>query len=87
MPHAADRVLPVQVRLFAALRETMGWSEQRVTTTPGANTPLSLWRQLGLEPAEPPAGVRVAINHQFTNWDTPLQPGDELAFLPPISGG
>jgi molybdopterin converting factor small subunit len=31
--------------------------------------------------------VRVAINRQFADADTPLKPGDELAFLPPISGG
>jgi molybdopterin converting factor small subunit len=31
--------------------------------------------------------VRVAINQQFASPETPLQPGDELAFLPPISGG
>jgi molybdopterin converting factor small subunit len=31
--------------------------------------------------------LRVAINQQFASWDTPLTSGDELAFLPPISGG
>jgi molybdopterin converting factor small subunit len=31
--------------------------------------------------------VRVAINHSFACFDTPLKPDDELAFLPPISGG
>jgi sulfur-carrier protein len=31
--------------------------------------------------------IRVAINQQFASLDTPLQAGDELAFLPPISGG
>jgi molybdopterin converting factor small subunit len=31
--------------------------------------------------------VRVAVNQQFASLDAPLQPGDELAFLPPISGG
>jgi molybdopterin synthase sulfur carrier subunit len=86
MPSATDPGLPVWVRLFAALREAMGWSEQRVTVS-DATTPLILWRQLALEPAEPPAGMRVAINQQFATWDEPLQPGDELAFLPPISGG
>ncbi len=86
MPSAADPMLAVRVRLFAALREAMGWSEQRVTAS-DATTPLTLWRQLALEPAEPPAGMRVAINQQFAAWDEPLQPGDELAFLPPISGG
>lgn len=42
-------------------------------------------------PADPasslPAGLRVAINQRFAPPDTPLQPGDELAFLPPITGG
>jgi molybdopterin synthase sulfur carrier subunit len=34
-----------------------------------------------------PAGLRVAINQHFATPDTPLKPGDELAFLPPITGG
>ena len=34
-----------------------------------------------------PDGVRVAINQAFAAADTPLADGDELAFLPPISGG
>jgi molybdopterin synthase sulfur carrier subunit len=77
----------VRVRLFASLRDAMGWSEQLVTPDPGSPTPLALWHQLGLEPGIPPAGVRVAINQQFASWDAFLRSGDELAFLPPISGG
>jgi molybdopterin synthase sulfur carrier subunit len=34
-----------------------------------------------------PPGLRVAINQRFAAPDTPLNPGDELAFLPPITGG
>jgi molybdopterin synthase sulfur carrier subunit len=34
-----------------------------------------------------PAQVRIAINQQFAALDTPLHPGDELAFMPAISGG
>ncbi len=34
-----------------------------------------------------PEGIRVAINQAFAAADTPLADGDELAFLPPISGG
>ena len=66
-------------------------------------TPLELWQQLdlagawlaatsapaGATPAGEglPAGIRVAINQQVAGADTPLADGDELAFLPPISGG
>jgi molybdopterin converting factor small subunit len=92
----------VRVRLFAGLREAMGWAEQPVSTGP-ETTPLALWNQLDLggawlaatsAPAEAtpatealPAGIRVAINQQFADVHTPLADGDELAFLPPISGG
>ena len=34
-----------------------------------------------------PSGIRVAINQRFADPLTPLADGDELAFLPPISGG
>ncbi len=92
----------MRVRLFAALREAMGWSDQQVAVAGAGATPLDLWHQLDLagawqaacgSVAEPeagvglPAGLRVAINQQFTAADTPLEDGDELAFLPPISGG
>jgi molybdopterin synthase sulfur carrier subunit len=88
MAASADPASPVQVRLFAGLRDAIGWSEQLVELAPGAGTtPEQLWRQLNLQPAYPPAGVRVAINQQFATWDASLAAGDELAFLPPISGG
>lgn len=77
----------IRVRLFAALRETAGWSERLIPATTPARTPLALWQQLGLEPEVPPAGIRVAINQQFASWQAPLAAGDELAFLPPICGG
>ena len=88
MAVSADPASQVRVRLFAGLREAMGWSEQLVELAPAADaTPHQLWRQLGLQPSHPPAGVRVAINQQFAAWDASLAAGDELAFLPPISGG
>lgn len=46
---------------------------------------MHLWQALEL-PGDV-RNVRVAINQQFADADTPLHPGDELAFLPPISGG
>ncbi len=92
----AEPPVTVRVRLFASLREAMGWGERLVTPATAYPTPLALWRQLNLAGAWPPGshsadglpgGVRVAINQRFAPADTPLADGDELAFLPPITGG
>jgi sulfur-carrier protein len=76
--------LQLQLRLFAGLREAAGWGERPWPLQPG-DTPARIWTALGLPGAL--ESVRVAINQRFAAADTPLQPGDELAFLPPISGG
>ncbi len=88
---------PVRVRLFAGLREQAGWGERliQLDARPGSQgtTAADLWRQLALdggpgeESTELPATVRVAINQAFAAPDSPLSPGDEVAFLPPITGG
>ena len=79
----------VRVRLFAALREQAGWSTRELALT-GATatpqTPQAIWGMLQLGDGGP-AGIRVAINHRFAGWEEPLRDGDELAFLPPITGG
>jgi molybdopterin synthase sulfur carrier subunit len=85
----------VRVRLFAALRERVGWAERTLPMPSHGfpETPSGLWRQLALgdgsdaEAEGLPAGLRVAVNHAFAAPDTPLKPGDEVAFLPPITGG
>ena len=78
----------IQVRLFARLREEAGWQQRWLSCSadpPSPITPATIWPLLGLQ--EPLSHLRVAINQQFASADTPLHPGDELAFLPPISGG
>ncbi len=92
-PASEPRPPSVRVRLFASLRETAGWSDRELALPVAAGeapcTPRLLWQGLALAPPTHalPAGLRVAINQHFASPDTPLQPGDELAFLPPITGG
>jgi sulfur carrier protein ThiS len=60
-------------------------------------TPASLWRRLALgagtaagaahDTGALPPSIRVAVNQTFADSDTPLSAGDEVAFLPPTSGG
>lgn len=90
-------VPPVRVRLFAGLRERTGWGERLIQLDARPDTQRAtaadLWRQLDLgagsgeSSGELPATVRVAINQAFAAPDSPLAPGDEVAFLPPITGG
>ena len=79
----------IRIRLFAGLREQAGWAERHWPTAADDDatpiTPRQLWPLLQLPGAL--SGVRIAINRQFASADTALQAGDELAFLPPISGG
>ncbi len=79
----------VNVRLFARLRETAGVSECTCTVRPGAAV-ADVWDALvaqypGLEPFG--ATVSCAVNADFAKPAAPVREGDEVAFLPPVSGG
>ena len=76
----------IQVRLFASLRERAGWAARPLALAAGS-TPERIWRELGLGEGAIPATVRVAVNQAFASPHQPLADDDELAFLPPISGG
>jgi MoaE-MoaD fusion protein len=71
----------VTVKLFAGLRERAGWSEREVD----AETLADVWPALEL--GEEPAGLLYAVNREYAERDRPLADGDEVAVIPPVSGG
>ena len=71
----------VTVRLFAGLRERAGWSEREVE----ASTVGDVW--LALDLGEEPAGLLYAVNLEYAERSAPLSDGDEVAVIPPVSGG
>jgi MoaE-MoaD fusion protein len=75
----------IEVRLFAALRESARSGEREIELPDGARV-RDVWRALELGP-EPPAGLRYAVNREFVADDSPLAAGDEVALIPPVSGG
>jgi MoaE-MoaD fusion protein len=77
-------MLTVTVRLFAALRERAGWSERRLELPDGAAL-ADVWPALDL--GAEPAGVAYACNREYAERDRPLADGDEVALIPPVSGG
>ena len=72
----------VHVRLFAGLRERAGWSEREVD---GVGRVGDVWPALAL--GEEPAGLLYAVNREYAAPDRPLADGDEVALIPPVSGG
>jgi len=74
----------VIVRLFAGLRERGGTAERGLDLPEGA-TVEAVWAGLGL--GEEPPGLLYAVNREYAPRDRPLGEGDEVALIPPVSGG
>jgi molybdopterin synthase sulfur carrier subunit len=79
----------VRVRLFASLREAVGHGEVELEMPVGATAEQAWERIVRDHPAlaERRARLTAAINRSYATFDTPLRDGDELVFVPPVSGG
>ena len=74
----------VTVRLFAALRERAGAGERELELGESSRVG-DVWEALGL--GEQPPGLLFAVNRRYAPADAPLADGDEVALIPPVSGG
>jgi molybdopterin converting factor subunit 1 len=79
----------VTVRLFARLRDIAG-SPELSRDVPAGATIGSVWRDLTrdfpqLAPYE--RSISSAVNADYARMDRAVSDGDEIAFLPPVSGG
>lgn len=74
----------VDVRLFAGLRERAGTGRTRVDVPAGAPV-AAVWDLLDL--GERPPGIAYAVNRAYVEPDHALADGDEVALIPPVSGG
>jgi molybdopterin converting factor subunit 1 len=77
----------VRVLFFAYLRERSGVREATMQLPEGA-TVEDLWRGLVARYDRlPPAAPRFALNRLYVDKEHPLHDNDELALIPPVSGG
>ncbi|MGL6277930.1 MAG: molybdenum cofactor biosynthesis protein MoaE [Gaiella sp.] len=74
----------IEVRLFAGLRELAGTRERTLELAEGACAD-DVWAALEL--GDEPPGLLLAVNHAYVDRVTPLHDGDEVALIPPVSGG
>jgi molybdopterin converting factor subunit 1 len=76
--------MDVRVRLFASLRERAGTDIVELEVPDGASVGDVIERLDALSEGIP---VVMAINQEYARTETELHPGDELALIPPVSGG
>jgi molybdopterin synthase catalytic subunit len=74
--------MTVTVRLFAGLREHAGWATRELEEV---DRVADVWAALDL--GEEPEGLLYAVNRAYAGPDRLLEDGDEVALIPPVSGG
>ena len=81
----------VTVRFFASLREAIGHESIRLeiasASLAGVHAALAAEINAAGRAALTAPGVRVAVNHTLAQCDVALRADDEVAFLPPVTGG
>ena len=79
----------IRVRLFASLKDAAGESyvelslSDRSTVEEVYGRLLETFPQLGRFRAV----TLTAVNDEYVDWEAPVEPGDSVAFFPPVSGG
>jgi molybdopterin converting factor subunit 1 len=77
----------VRLRYFASIRERLGRTTEEIDM-PEGSTVEQVWERLvAQEPALAEQRFRPAVNQEYTTSDHALADGDELVFIPPVSGG
>ena len=79
----------IHILFFASYRELLGRGDLTLDLPEGSSVEdllRRLWEQGGGYGALPASPV-VAVNRDFASLETPLADGDEVAFVPPVSGG
>jgi len=78
---------PLRVLVLGPLRDQLGCATVTVPF-PADGTQAAFWKALGEKlPIVLPKNIRLARDDEFLAPATPLRPGDELALIPPVSGG
>jgi molybdopterin converting factor subunit 1 len=79
--------MKITLLYFASLRDAAGCAQEDIESE--ARDPRALYAEAASRHGfrMPPERVRVAVNGEFAPLDRALNDGDEVAFLPPVSGG
>lgn len=77
----------VRLRYFASIREVLGRRDEEIEV-PEGSTVADVWERLvASQPALRAQRFRPAVNEEYVDAQTALVAGDEVVFIPPVSGG
>jgi len=80
-------VIRVKLKLFAYLRERLGKSEEEIELPPGTKVGV-LWERIREQiPGGGSFRVLFALNGEYVDGNREIKDGDEVTFIPPVSGG
>ena len=83
------KTMRVRVLFFGQLKDITGLTQDDAELSDGARVE-DLFERYGRrfpKLAEFRASIAASVNQEYAAWRAPLSPGDEVAFLPPVSGG
>jgi molybdopterin converting factor subunit 1 len=79
--------MKIKLKLFAYLRETLGLAEEEIDIRDGERVS-DLWNRFKHKiPGNRNFRILFAVNGEYVEEDRELKEGDEVAFIPPVSGG
>jgi sulfur-carrier protein len=84
-----SQTIRVTVLFFGRLKELVGHAEDSIEFADAATIEqlFAFYTARHPELAKYRSSLVASRNQEFAAWDTPLRSGDEVAFLPPVSGG
>ena len=84
-----SQTIRVKVLFFGRLKEIVGHAEESIDSADAATIEqlFALYSARNPQLAKFRPSLVASRNQEFAAWDTPLHSGDEVAFLPPVSGG
>ena len=89
VPAKDTHPMRLNVLFFGRLKDTIGHAQESVEIPSDSRIEDLFAHCAARYPAlaEHRPAIAVSRNREFAAWATPLQSGDEVAFLPPVSGG
>lgn len=77
----------ITVLYFASLAEATGIDEEVIQTTSDKLEDIYKYLKIKYDFMLDQSQLAVAINHQISDWQSPVASGDVIAFIPPVAGG